>query len=249
MKRFVNIGSLTCVVGLAAGALLACSAAEGPMQREGADSAAGNTVRFALQPVSGITLNTLHFVVLELGSTTPVLEGELPTPGDARLLTLGLPVPVGSGYELSLSGVAAESSSTICVGSVGPFEVRPNQLTNLTTPLECVDIANGTLKNEIKQTVDGCPRLIIDFALASPNTAKINEPIALASYAHDLDSKPIGYAWTIVEPGIGTFPVASGANGTFTCRFGDSNVALTMTASNGECSRAIVTNVTCSNIL
>lgn len=51
----------------------------------------------------------------------PVLEGDLATPGTDSTFNVALPIPVGSNYRLSLSGVSVESTSITCAGSVAPF--------------------------------------------------------------------------------------------------------------------------------
>jgi hypothetical protein len=244
MKRLTKIGSRVLGSCLIACGVLACSGADISSQPVATHEGAGS-VRLALQPVSGITLNTVHYVVTKAGLAGPVVEGDLPTPGNQKVLTMGLSVPVGTGYVLSFSSIAAEAVSTFCSGAVGPFDVRPNQDTSLSMQLSCIDVANGGLKNEVAQTVDGCPRLLFDFALATPNSAKINETIRLASNARDLDDKAVSYAWWVADAGVGVFATGNAANATFTCQALAANLDITLTVSNGECSKSIVTNVSC----
>jgi len=247
MKLRDKVGSLMLGACLAAGAVVACSGSEVSSQQPANGEDVADTVRLSLQPVSGITVDTVHYLVAKLGSSTPVLEGDLPTPGAAKVFNVGLPIPVGSGYELSLSGVAAESPNMFCTGVIGPFDVRPNQNTNLTTQFFCTDVTNGALKNEIMQTVDGCPRLSVDFSIATPNSAHVGEAIALNSFAHDLDGKSLGYLWGVADANAGVFAPAIAANTIFTCQKVAANLDLTLTVSNGECAKSIVTNVVCTN--
>ena len=250
MKLLAKVGSLALIAAVAGGVVAGCSGSEANKPGSAKEGAA-NTVGLELQPVSGVTLNTIHYVVTKAGSATPVLEGDLPTPGTAKTFTLGLPVPVGTGYTLSLSGVSVESAAITCVGSVGPFEVKPNQATNLSTTLVCTDANNGTANNVITVTTDSCPRLILDYIVISPSsatTAAPNNTIAVASKAHDLDAKLLTYAWKIADTTVGAFAAANAATTTFTCANPKNNVDVTLTAGNGECTKSIVTQVSCTSL-
>ena len=247
MRLFAN-AELLAVIAVATGVVAAgCSSSPGVAGTSANGERAANTVQLALQPVSGVTLSSIHYVVGKAGSLVPVLEGDLPTPGTATAFTVGLPIPTGVGYSLSLSGVSTESDAVTCTGGVSSFDVRPGQATNLSMPLSCTDAATGPGNNQVTIQTDTCPRLMLDFIVAAPNSANVpNGTIQVSSKAHELDAKPITYAWTVAG-GIGVFGAASAASTTFTCKARGSNADLTATASNGECTKSISTPVSCND--
>ncbi len=251
MKWLAKAGSVALVAAFSGVIVAGCSSAEPNQAGSASPEHSANTVGLALQPVSGVTLNTIHYVVTKVGVTTPVLEGDLPTPGTAKTFTVGLPVPVGAGYTLSLSSVSVESAAITCVGSVGPFEVKPNQATSLSTTLVCTDANNGTANNVVTVTTDACPRLIVDYIVVSPSTALTSAPnntIAVASKAHELDGKPLTYTWKIADTTVGSFVAAAASTTTFTCANPKANVDVTLTAGNGECTKSITTQVSCNSL-
>ena len=246
MKLLAKVGSLALIAAVAGGVVAGCSGTQSKSP-SGAGEGAANTVGLALQPVAGVTLNTVHFVVTKAGVTTPVLEGDLPTPGTAKTFNVALPVPVGTGYTLSLSGVSVESAAITCAGSAGPFNVLPNQTTNLMTMLVCTDANNGSANHVVTVKTDACPHLIVDYVLVTPNSANTGETIGTFSNAHDTDGKPVTYAWKVATPALGTFAAVTSANTTFTCVTAGNLVDVTMTASNGQCSKSLTTQVSCTN--
>ena len=252
MKLLAKVGSLALIAAVAGGVVVGCSGSEVAKTGTSAKGeGAVNTVGLELQPVSGVTLNTVHYIVTKTGSTTPVLEGDLPTPGTGKAFTVGLPIPVGTGYTLSLSAVSVESATTTCAGSVGPFDIAPNQTKQLATTLVCTDASTGDANNVVTVTTDACPRLVIDYLVVSPNTATTvapNNTIAVATKAHDLDAKALTYAWTIADTTVGAFAAANAATTTFTCANPKNLVDVTQTVSNGDCSKAITTQISCTSL-
>lgn len=248
MKLLAKVGSLALIATVAGGVVAGCSGTQSSTEAAKGEGAA-NSVGLSLQPVSGVTLNAVHYTVTKVGSTVPVLDGDLPTPGTAKTFNAGLPIPVGTGYTLSLTAVSAESATTTCAGSVGPFDVKANQTTTLNTTLTCTDAANGSANNIVTVATDACPRLVVDYVLVTPNSALTGGgTIAVASKAHDLDAKPLTYAWKIADATLGAFTAATSANTTFTCgATGGKDVVATVTASNGECSKSLTTTVSCVN--
>ncbi|MET0791003.1 MAG: hypothetical protein ABW061_05735, partial [Polyangiaceae bacterium] len=250
MKLLAKVGSLALIAAVAGGVVVGCSGSE--INKPGSAKAETvNTVGLELQPVAGVTLNTIHYIVTKDGVATPVLEGDLPTPGTGKTFTVGLPIPVGNGYTLSLSAVSVESAVITCAGSVGPFDIAPNQTKQLATTLVCTDANKGNANNVVTVATDACPRLIVDYVVVSPNTATTTAPnntIAVATKAHDLDNKPLTYAWKLADPTIATFASATAATTTLTCVNKKDLVDITLTANNGECIKAITTQVSCTSL-
>jgi len=247
MKLLAKVGSLALLAAVAGGVVAGCSGSE-TKSPAAAKEGAPNSVGLALQPVAGVTINTVHYVVSKAGVATPVLEGDLPTAGTAATFNLGLPIPVGTDYSLSLSGVSVESAAITCTGSVGPFNVTPNQTTKLTTTFACTDANKGAVDNHVTVTTDACPRLSVDYLVVTPNAANVGSTIGTFSKATDLDGKPVTYAWKIASAAVGSFAAATSANTTFTCNAAGADVALTITANNGQCSKSLSTTISCNNV-
>ncbi|HYQ14413.1 MAG TPA: hypothetical protein VEQ58_01605, partial [Polyangiaceae bacterium] len=88
-------------------AVQGCSAdVSSPEHSASSESDAGR-VSLNLVPVSGITVNSVNYVVTGTPAIpgTPLPSGVLPTPGNDKNFTFGIPVPVGTGYTLSLTAV------------------------------------------------------------------------------------------------------------------------------------------------
>jgi len=233
MKLLAKVGSLALIAAVAGGVVAGCSGSE-TKTTGAAKEGAANSVGLALQPVAGVTINTVHFVVTQTGVTAPVLEGDLPTAGTASTFNVGLPIPVGTGYSLSLSGVSVESAAITCTGAVGPFNVTPNQTTKLTTTFACTDANKGSIDNHVTVTTDACPRLSVDYLVVTPNSANVGSTMGTFSKATDLDGRTVTYAWKIATASVGSFTAATSANTTFTCAGAGVDVPLTITASNGQ---------------
>jgi cysteine-rich repeat protein len=210
------------------------------------------SVGLSLVPVSGVTLNSVHYVVAN-GATPAVTvsEGDLPTPGTAKDFSIGLPLPVGTGYTISLSAAAASGADITCAGSFGPFNVTPNSSTAFTLTLTCKDNTTGTLIGGVDVKTDACPRLVFDYAVATPASANVGPttPIAVATHAHDLDGKAVTYSWKIANPAVGTFTPTTGATSSLTCLTQGLGQLVTVTAANGECTKDLTTTVSCKSLL
>jgi hypothetical protein len=247
MKLLAKVGTLALVAAAAMGSVVGCSSSLDKQSAAHKDQGPTGTVGLSLQPVAGITVNTVHYIVSQ--GATVVTQGDLPTPGTASTFSFGLPLPVGTGYTISLSGSAVESATTTCVGSFGPFNVTANTSLQLKMVLTCTDASTGSINGGVTVQTDSCPHLIVDYVVATPSTA--NAPggtIAALGSAHDTDGKPITYAWTIGDTSVGAFAPANANNSTFTCAGAGTNVVATLTANNGQCSKALTTTVSCASV-
>jgi hypothetical protein len=240
--------SLLIAAGL--GAVCSCSAREvahGAGQK--APEPATGAIGLSLQPVSGVTLTTLHFVITKAGVASPVLEGDIAAPGTAKTITLGLPVPVGTGYTLSLTGVSVENPSVTCTGTFGVFDVVANASTSLNLLLFCADQSQGSVFNRITAQTDACPRLLVKYVVATPNSAALpGGTIALSGSAIDLDGKPIQYSWQASSAGVGSFAPSNASATTFSCLSAGTNLDVTLTANNGECGTSLSTSISCAGV-
>jgi hypothetical protein len=216
------------------------------------------TLGLALQPVAGITVSNVHYTVTagNAAGAPIVSEGNLPTPGTADDFSFGIPLPVGEGYYISLSGESAETGDNItCTGSYGPFGVTPNTTTPFNMVLTCVDNTNGQIVAGVQVATDACPRLVVDYAVAEPGTATApGGEIDVHAAAHNLDAAaPAGitFAWSIVNPlqaGVGQFAPANAADSVFTCADPGDSVTIRVTATNYECSKSLDTVISCASL-
>jgi hypothetical protein len=253
----VTLGVL--VLALGVGVVLGCSSSiesSAPSGVSGGATERVGSVGLRLQPVAGITVTNVHYTVTQGSPTaTPapaiVAEGNLPTPGFASSLSFGVPLPVGSGYYIFLSGVSAELNDDVtCTGSYGPFAVAPNESASLNLQLTCVDNTKGRAVGSIDVKTDACPRLILDYAVAEPAVIDVGRSLQLFASAHDLDNaaEPITYAWSIIDPfqaGAATFSPANAANTTLLCKANSTAMTIQVTARNHQCQKSLQTVVAC----
>lgn len=253
MKSLIGKLGMLALLATAAGSVVAgCSSSTvpGTSQKAGSEGPLGE-VGLKLVPVSGVTLNTVHYVVTN--SATPAVtisEGDLPTPGTAKDFSFGLSLPVGTGYTISLSAASAETGDNItCGGSYGTFNVAPNTATNFSLTLTCHDDTNGQIIGGVDVKTDACPKIVFDYVVATPAAADVGNTIAVAGKAHDLDGKTLTYSWKVATPATGTFSPVAGATSTLTCNNAKVGEIVTVTADNGECTKALTTTVSCNNVL
>jgi hypothetical protein len=232
----------------AGAAVLSCgtqSPSDGPRSSAGAEHQ--GTIGLALVPVSGVTLNSVHYVVIN-GATPAVTiaEGDLPTPGTAKEFSFGLSLPVGTGYTISLSGASAETGDSItCGASYGTFNVAPNNSTSFSLTLTCHDDTNGAVVGAVDTKTDACPKLVFDYVVATPSVTYEGKDIAVLGKAHDLDGKALTYTWKIAHPFVGTFVPVASPTSTLRCNQAGFGESVTVTANNGECSKSLSTLVSC----
>ena len=253
MKSLIGKFGMVALLATAAGAVVAgCSSSQvpGSAHQAAGDGTTGD-VGLKLVPVSGVTLNTVHYVVKN--SATPpatVSEGDLPTPGNAKDFTFGLSLPVGGGYTISLSAESAETGDNItCGGSYGTFAVAPNASTNFSLVLTCHDDTNGQIIGGVDVKTDACPKIVFDYVVATPAAADLGKNIAVLGKAHDLDGKTLTYTWKTATPSTGTFSPVTGATSSLLCVTAKAAEVVTVTASNGECTKALTTTVSCNSVL
>lgn len=242
--------ALLATVGGAVGVGCSSNNVPGAGHQAGSEGPQGE-VTLKLVPVSGVTLNSVHYTVTN-SAGGPVSEGDLPTPGDAKDFSFGLSLPVGTGYNLSLSAASAELNDDVtCSGASAPFNVTSNTATAFSLTLTCFDNTKGSLIGNVDVKTDACPRIVFDYVVATPATATIVAPknkIAVAAKAHDLDSKTLTYSWKIANPAVGTFAPTTGATSDLTCLTQGLGQVVTVTASNGECTKTLTTTVSCKSL-
>jgi hypothetical protein len=258
MKSLVGKFGMLALVAMAGVAVTACSSTLDKQAPSGSSSKVEDvgTVGLKLQPVAGITVSNVAYVVTagNAPGAATISEGVLPTPGTSDNFSFGIPLPVGTGYYLSISGESAETGDDItCTGSYGPFSVTPNSSTPFNMTLLCVDNTNGQILSTVTVDTNACPRLIVDYAVAEPGNASVGEAIKLYSNARDLDNAaaPITYAWALksaANAGVGSFAAANVKDATFNCAGPGDSVVVTVTASNAQCSKKLETVISCVSV-
>jgi hypothetical protein len=233
--------------------VVGCSGSDEPVGKSASKESDAGNVTLGLVPVTGIVLNSVDFVVTGTPKIagTPLPKGTLPTPGTDNNFSAGIPVPVGTGYILSLTASSAATDDDItCTGTSAPFDVTPNSAAVFQMTLTCVDNSNGQLVATVKVETDACPRLIPDYASAIPSTATIGKNIAVNALGHDLDGKTVSYAWSIpaANASVGSFAAASSQATTFGCAAGGADIVASVTMSNTECTKTLKTIISCVSL-
>ena len=248
-----KIGTLALFSAFAGGALAACSSEIDTKQARTSSEGTEGSVGLNLVPVSGVTLNSVNYVVTGTPAIagTPLPSGVLPTPGTSDNFSFGIPVPVGTGYTLSLTASSAEVGDDVtCTGSFGPFAVTANTSSNFSLTLTCVDNSNGQLIGTVGVVTTDCPRLIPTYVSAIPSTAAIGGSIAVNALGSDLDGKPVTYSWSVAaaNAGVGTFAGPTLQSTTFTCAAPGNMIPVTVTMDNGECDKTLDTTISCTSV-
>jgi hypothetical protein len=184
------------------------------------------TIQLALQ-VNGVSLTSATYTVT--GPNGYMLTGTAKGPGGTSVSAFIGGVPAGSGYSISLQGVAADGVTT-CGGVSGTFSVAANGPTTVVVALLCREPRNMSGIAVTGNEADICPN--IDGVSADATSASIGgTPVGLSATAHDADSgpMPLSYQWTAPS---GTFSNAAIANPTFSCT-APGTVVLTLTVSDG----------------
>jgi hypothetical protein len=243
------------LAAIAGSSVVACSSdvTRGSSQGSASNEDLGS-IGLRLVPVSGVTINSVNYVVTGTPAIpgTALPSGVLPTPGTASSFNFGVQVPVGTGYTLSLTAASAETGDDVtCTGSVGPFNVAPNTPTNISVTLTCRDNSTGQFIAAVDVKTDACPRLVADYVVAIPAAADVGKNIDVNALGHDLDGKTVKYAWSIpaANASVGSFAAPAAQATTFACQHQGTNVPVTVTMSNGECSRPLLTTVSCNDVL
>lgn len=236
------------LVGALASPLLACASGQDGSTPQG--SSQNGELALSLQPVSGVNLNTINYVVTGSPAmpSASLPSGVIPTLGPGKALNFSLPVPVGHGYTVSLSAVAAELPQTItCTGSYGPFDVAPNRSTSFGATLTCVSAEAGSVGSVAQLMSDACPAILADFATAVPGVVNLGDHLSLHVAAHERDGKPLRYAWSLGAADAHTARIsqAATADATLHCDGPGRGVPVKVTLSNGECSKDLSVLVTC----
>jgi len=117
MKSLVGkLGVLVLLAAASSAVVAGCSSSAVPgAEQKAAKEGSQGEVTLGLLPVTGVALNSVHYTVVNATGGV-VSEGDLPTPGDAKDISFGLSLPVGSGYTIALSAASADPNDNVTCG-------------------------------------------------------------------------------------------------------------------------------------
>ncbi len=199
-----------------------------------------------LQPVSGVTIDTVTYTVTQGAGGAVVKTGNLSVLGTGADFSFGVPLPVGTDYHLSLSATSVDGKVTCVGGLPAGFNIVANQTIDITPTLTCTDITTGQPIVLVDVVNTACPDLSFDYVVATPKSAKLGSAIGLLSNAVSASGKPVTYSWTTSAP-LGAITPPTSKTPSLACTTAGALVTVTVTASNGECTKSLSTKVSCVN--
>ncbi len=219
-----------------ASAASACSSDNDSGAPPSSEEAAGS-LGLTLQTSQGAQIDAFQYSIT--GPAAFLRQGSVDVRGSSRLSALIGAIPVGSGYQISLTAAARDGSFT-CGGS-SIFDITPRGTTAVTVKLQCREQpkkGSVLVSGEINQ----CP--LVDGISASPQSVVVGQQLALSADAHDTDAAPsaLTYAWTSSSGSLSSATVKAPI---FTCTAAG-DVLLTLTVSDGDCDDTLTAVVGCT---
>ncbi len=199
-----------------------------------------------LQPVSGVTVDTVTYTVTQGVGGAVVKTGNLAVPGTGVDFSFGVPLPVGTDYHLSLSATSVDGKVTCVGGLPAGFNIIANETIDITPTLTCTDITTGQPIVLVDVVNTACPDLTFDYVVATPKSAKLGSAINLLTNAVSASAKPVTYSWVTSAP-LGAITPPTSKTPSLACTTAGDLVTVTVTASNGECTKSLSTKVSCVN--
>jgi hypothetical protein len=142
-------------------------------------------------------------------------------------------LPAHPGYDVEVNGTSHDGL-TICAAS-GKANILPEQTTSLSLTLGCATKGGDALVTG----VFACH--LISSVVVAPEQTSVGGGVTVAAQPIDLDAGALTYSWTATS---GTFANPSASNTTFVCGTAGS-IAVTVTATSGQCSDRIAMAVQC----
>ena len=250
IRSFGKVALLALTTAVAGAAMVGCSSDSDSSKTDGSSASDGKLgqVGLNLQPVSGVIINTISYSVTQGQGGAVVKAGNLPVPGTGKDFSFGVPLPVGTGYYLTLSGATANGDTT-CAGGFGPFNITANTSVDITPVLTCTNITTGQPVVIVDVETTACPDISFDYVVATPTAADVGSAISVLSNAVSASAKPLTYQWSLSTPAVGAFTPPTAKDASLACNAAGTGVTVTVTANNGECSKSLSTKVSCVNVL
>jgi len=215
--------SFLAAAALTASAVLVACSGDQSLPTPAAESR--GSVAFELQAAPGVTLGTVAYTII--GPASFSKTGSFDVSQSTKIGALIGPLPVGTGYTITLSANSVEGTSS-CSGSA-PFDVLAHQTTPVAIALTCHE-GPRTGSVMVNGALNICPTL--DAVNANPAEVLVGTSISLSASAHDSDAGPVAlsYRWTAAS---GSLSDANTASATFTCSASGA-VVLSVAASDGD---------------
>ena len=230
--RFLALGSAALTLCLAS--------CEGASSKRVGDM---GSVQMALDVSSGLTLDTISYVINGPGSFTKM--GSIDVSHSSTISADISPLPPGMGFTIGLSATSQQGDG-ICMGSQ-TFDVIAHQTTAVLVHLLCKQpTTNGSVS--INGVLNVCP--VIDSIGSSPGEVFVGGSILLSGQAHDSDAGPslLTYQWTASPAATGSLNNASTQNATFVCA-APGTALVTLSVSDGDmtCADSQTISVICTS--
>jgi hypothetical protein len=196
-------------------------------------------IQLGLEVAAGATLSRATYTITgpnNYDRSVVVMLGSAP-----KLSTFIGGTPPGSGYRLSVTGLAQDGISQ-CGGVSAPFDVVGGKTTVVSLLLRCQE-PEPTGSIQTNGSLNYCAA--IDSVTANPAVAAVGGSIGLVGASHDKDGgpSPIRFSWAASSGG---FDDPHAPNPTFTCdSVGSATITLTIT--DGDCGDSHSLSVTCSD--
>jgi hypothetical protein len=207
-------GAAWAVVGLA---LAKCSG-ETEFIVDGAQASGGDvgTAGFQLDVGGGLVVNTVTSTLTLPNGTTQTQNFDV-SPDDASISVYLGELPVGSGYQISLSASATNGAD--CAGKSN-FKVKKDETVVVSVKLQCSggiadpDVGAAKIKGELIPATGDCPA-VIDRIEAAPSRVGLNIPVSVEVFPVDGTPPIVTFAAT---GGILSANATQPTRTTFTCR-------------------------------
>jgi hypothetical protein len=244
----LGLGMSMTVVGCSAGAANDASGSN-PTSTQGTGAGVQNTgfVGVQLTLPSGQLIPVIDWQITGPNGQTSVVQSGSGDSNSTGLTFLVGNIPVGTDYQITLSGTATDGSVT-CSGGA-PFDIAARTTTAVSVNLACVVASSGAQVTLVNGTSFNCAAW--GAVSASPLETAVGGSIALSATASGPVPSALTFAWSAPS---GTFDTPLSATANFTCTAAGT-VPITMTVSDGpvpagnSCSAALSTKtitVTCS---
>ncbi len=210
-KSFVRTSLL--LGAIAAAAPLACSQGPGsPSSGPSAPQGDGvGSIGMKLTLPGGGSIQTIGWTITgPSGASTVVKTGVANVQNSEVIRFLVGDLPVGTNFNISLSGTSADGSVT-CAGSA-QFDVMARTTTNVSVALQCNSPASQSGSALINGTTYNCAS--VGSLTANPAETSVGASVAVSGSATGPNAGTLTYAWTASG---GSFDTPTAAQANFTC--------------------------------
>ena len=222
----------------AAATVVSCSSDESGSRPGDAPEREGSVGSVGLSLTSaGVTIDSFNYVITGAGGFSR--SGQVDVSHSASLSVLVNGLPVGSGFTVTVTAVAADGS-TSCAGAA-TFAVTARATTKVVLKLQCKETPK-TGSVLVSGELNACP--LVEGIDASPAETSIGAPMQLGVVAHDLDHAPtpLAYQWSTTS---GNLSNGTTATPTVTCTAAGP-VAVKVVVSDGDCTDTFEASLECT---